>query len=310
MAKNFAPRTSKKEREKVSVSSVSSDLSKKLFKINDDKLLRGAKLADIKLNDIHVREQVRTKFNEESLRELGENIKANGLIQPLVLHREGDKFVLICGERRYRAMKLINKVEAPCFILEDKTKEELMAIQFSENQAREELHYIDKADGIYNYQVSTGSSERKIQSELGISKTEVHRSLLLAKLSDQLKEAAKAHNIEKYVLLEFDALDGRSPLKPDLETEILNGKITKRSQLKRRLLFIQEQKKVKAIKGTAKSPKVLKIKTEKEAIQKISPSARAFIKVMNGHSKNLKMDKQTRELMKKIIKESSEILQT
>ena len=50
-----------------------------------------------------------------------------------------------------------------------KSKEELMAIQFSENQAREDLHYIDQADSIYVYQKLTGTSERKITAALGIS---------------------------------------------------------------------------------------------------------------------------------------------
>ena len=80
-----------------------------------------------------------------------------------------------------------------------------MAIQFSENSSRENLHFIDKADGILNYQMATNVSERKITAALGISKSEVHRSLLLAKLPKKLKHAAKEFNIEKYVLLEFDA---------------------------------------------------------------------------------------------------------
>ena len=78
-------------------------------------------------------------------------------------------------------MTSIDMKKAPCFILDDKSEEELMAIQFSENSSREELHYIDKADGIYVYIKSTDASERKIQAALGISKSEVHRSILLGK---------------------------------------------------------------------------------------------------------------------------------
>ena len=81
-----------------------------------------------------------------------------------------------------------------------------MAIQFSENSSREALHYIDKADGILNYQKATAASERKITAALGISKSEIHRSLLIARLPEKIKEAAKRFNVEKYVLLEFDAL--------------------------------------------------------------------------------------------------------
>ena len=177
MAKEFSARVSKRERK---VTDITSGIDEKILRANDLKLLKGAQLANIPLKDIEVRDQVRTKFNDESLRELGENIKINGLIQPLVLHREGNKFVLICGERRFRAMTIINMEEAPCFILDNKSKEELMAIQFSENQAREDLHYIDQADSIYGYQKLTGTSERKITAALGISKSEVHRCLMIA----------------------------------------------------------------------------------------------------------------------------------
>ena len=118
MAKEFSARVSKRERK---VTDITSGIDEKILRANDLKLLRGAQLATIRLKDIEVRDQVRTKFNDESLRELGENIKVNGLIQPLVLHREGHKFVLVCGERRFRAMTLIEMQEAPCFILENKS---------------------------------------------------------------------------------------------------------------------------------------------------------------------------------------------
>ncbi|MBF0206862.1 MAG: ParB/RepB/Spo0J family partition protein [Oligoflexia bacterium] len=230
MVKNFAPRKSKKER---AIINITNSVTRDVIKSSEQKLLRGAQLSEIKLSEITVRDQVRTKFNDNSLKELAENIRLNGLIQPLVIHREGNKFILLCGERRYRAMKLIAKESAPCFVIEGKTKEELLAIQFSENSAREELHYVDKADGIYNYYLATGSSERKIEQELGISKTEVHRSIQIAKLSRELKEAAKVHNIEKYVLLEYEVLDDGFARKSEVKNAILAGEVTKRAQFKK-----------------------------------------------------------------------------
>lgn len=239
MAKEFAARVSKKER-KVK-DNITGAVDERILRMNDQKLLRGAQLSNIPLKDIVVRDQVRTKFNDDSLHELAENIKVNGLIQPLVLHREGNKFVLICGERRFRAMNLINQGDAPCFILENKTPEELMAIQFSENQAREDLHYIDQADSIFGYQKLTGASERKITAALGISKSEVHRCLMIAKLPKDMKEAAKAHNTEKYVLLEWDEMSA-GELKSEIKSKILSGDITKRLQLKRLLSHFKFEK--------------------------------------------------------------------
>ena len=232
MAKNFAPRTSKRQRKKIDTYDLLGE--RDIFLRSDKKLLEGSLIEKVRLSGIQVKEQVRTQFNDYSLRELAANIKLNGLIQPLVVHRnQKGKLALICGERRYRAMTHINRMtEAPCFILENKTEEELMAIQFSENSSREELHYVDKADGIFNYKKATGRSERKICQTLGISKSEVHRGLLIAKLPHKLKEAAKNFNIEKYVLLEVETIESEKTRK-ELEKLICAGKITKRSQLKK-----------------------------------------------------------------------------
>lgn len=290
MAKSFAPRVSKKQR-----STVSFDPS--LYRMSDEKLLKGAKLDEIRLKDIIVKEQVRTKFNDDSLKELAANIKSNGLIQPLVLHKKKGEYTLICGERRYRAMNLIKLEKAPCFVLEDKTEQELMAIQFSENSSRESLHYIDKADGVYNYQRATGASERKIVDALGISKTEVHRALLLAKLPAGIKEAAKKYDIEKYVLLEFDAIADSSE-KKKIAAQIAQGEIIRRNDLK---------KVIRAGNG------VISTGRRKSAAAPANPlrstSAQALLKAMQGHSKNMGLDKNTRKALETLLKETKEIIE-
>ena len=143
MAKTFAPRVAKRKRKTLDLSK---KLDRDLFKIADDRLLKGARLAEVKLSDVKVKDQVRTKFNDNSIKELAKNIQANGLIQPLVLHLKKNKYTLICGERRYRAMTYIKMEDCPCFILEGKTDQELMAIQFSENSSREALALIIHLD--------------------------------------------------------------------------------------------------------------------------------------------------------------------
>jgi len=294
MAKTFAPRVSKRERKTVDMSGL---LTRDLYSMGRDELLKGAELVKLQLKDITVKEQVRTKFNEKTLKELGTNIKENGLVQPLVVHREMRKgfetFVLICGERRYRAMTLMEITEAPCFVLSNKTEEELMSIQFSENSAREELHYIDKADGIGAYQKATGFSERKIQNALGISKSEVHRGLLISKLDMEVKEAAKQFNIEKYVLLEWDALEP-GQFKDEIKDEIVDGRIVKRSQLKRMLAAGQ----------------ILKIgrKTPRKKPVKKNVSAAVFLKAMKSKSKDMDLDPETMAVVQKLMEEAKDVI--
>lgn len=292
MAKSFEPRVSKKKRKTLDFSD---RLDRDRFDISDERLLKGARLEEVRLSLIQVNDQVRTKFNDASLKELSENIKINGLIQPLVVHYSRGKYTLICGERRYRAMHLIDMKEAPCFILENKTEDELMAIQFSENSSRESLHYIDRADGILNYQKTTKASERKIQSALGISKSEVHRSLMIARMPKRLKEAAKAHDIEKYVLVEFDALEN-GPDKKQVEKLVLKGEITKRSQLKNAIK-----------KGVVSTGRKKAAKGKKVTIPK-GMTAAAFLKAMESKSKDMNLDKETRDMIKGLVDETKEMM--
>lgn len=291
MSKTFAARVSKKERNTIDLAE---KVGREIFKVSDDRLLQGAKLTEIQMKEIVVKEQVRTKFNDDSIKDLAKNIELNGLIQPLVLHHDKNgRYRLICGERRYRALTFNKAVSAPCFVLENKTEEELMAIQFSENSAREELHYVDKADGILNYQIATEASERKIQAALGISKSEVHRSLLIAKMPKFIKEAAKRYDIEKYVLLEWDALP-KGTLKSDVEKKILAGDITKRAELAR---IINSGGLVKAGK-----------KTPLKAALPKGVSANAFLKAMSSKTKDLNLDKKTQELLRTLVEETKEMM--
>jgi len=291
MSKTFAARVSKKERKTIDLSE---KVGREIFKISDERLLQGAKLDEIFLKNIVVKEQVRTKFNDESIKDLAKNIEINGLIQPLVLHKDKNgSYRLICGERRFRALSFNKAEKAPCFVLENKTEEELMAIQFSENSSREELHWVDKADGILNYQIATEASERKIQAALGISKSEVHRSLLIAKMPKNLKEAAKKYDIEKYVLLEWDAME-KSAFKSDVEKKILSGDITKRAELAKIISNGGLIKGAKKVSAKAALPKGV--------------SANAFLKAMTSKTKDLNLDKKTQELLRTLVEETKEMM--
>ena len=296
MAKTFKPRVSKKDRK---VIEQKPKLNRDLYKLLENKpLLADARLETIELKHIVVREQVRTKFNDSSLKELSENIRVNGLIQPLVVHYERGKYVLICGERRFRAMNLIKKGDAPCFVLENKSKEDLMSIQFSENSSREQLHYIDRADGILNYKKASGASERKIVAALGISKTEVHRSLLIGKLPKRVKEAAKKFDIEKYVLLEFLSLE-KGRIKTKIEKLILAGELVRRSEIKKAITaggVLEKRSGTSA--GAKKAPRAAKK----------GVSASVFVKALDSKAKDMQLDKQTRDLLKNLLDETKDIV--
>ena len=293
MAKTFAPRVSKKKRQYIDLDQSIED---KIKSRESRPYLEGADLVNIRLAEIHVKEQVRTKFNDDSLQELAQNILENGLIQPLVVSEIRGRYTLICGERRFRAMSLVDIQSASCFILRDKTEDELMAIQFSENSSREDLHYIDQSNSIAEYRKLTGASERKIVAALGVSKTEVHRSLMIAKLPKRVREAAKKYNTEKYVLLEWGALE-KSDIKEDIKKKIIDGTILKRAQLKK----VLRENNAQVIKKTGR---IKSSGNELRTQNRVTTSL--FLKTLQQKSKDL--DPETQKMLKKLLEETRDTM--
>ena len=99
-------------------------------------------LTTMKLADIRTEAQVRKSFDEEELRLLGENIKRFGLLQPLLVRKDG---VLLAGERRYRAMLLMGIREAQIIVTEKALSDsEVRLIQLTENMHRADLTGYEK----------------------------------------------------------------------------------------------------------------------------------------------------------------------
>lgn len=109
--------------------------------------------------------QPRTVFREEQIRELSESIAAHGILQPLLVMREGDHFRLIAGERRLRAAKEARLTKVPC-ILTDKTPEEAAKLSLIENLQRENLSFFEEA-----------SAYRRLMDEFSLTQAEIAREM-------------------------------------------------------------------------------------------------------------------------------------
>ena len=106
------------------------------------------------LESIIVEEQIRSRINAEgeSFKALMESIKERGVIEPIIVTPRGDKYLLVCGERRYMASSMLGMEPIPARILDTTTqKDEILAYQLTENLQREDLNYIDQAKGILAY---------------------------------------------------------------------------------------------------------------------------------------------------------------
>ena len=156
---------------------------------NKNKLMDSISL--IEFESIITEEQVRKDFNEERLNELAASIKAHGVIEPLIVKetKELNKYLLIAGERRFRAAKIAGLKNVPCIIKYDINDEDIIILQLIENGQREDLNPLE-LNAVYKKLQDTGLSIREIAEKIGKSKSHVQEVLSISKLNDDEKLSA------------------------------------------------------------------------------------------------------------------------
>ncbi|ENU4037209.1 TPA: ParB/RepB/Spo0J family partition protein [Acinetobacter baumannii] len=151
-------------------------------------------------------EQPRKIFEDDSLTDLSNSIKATGVKQPITVRKVNNEYMIIAGERRYRASILANKTTIPAVIIGDEsqlTEEALYAHQLNENLHREDLNPIEKAEFInkrIEYLKKTGDENPRetVCKELGISASWLSKSLAPLKLSDDLRQLVMEGKVKDY----------------------------------------------------------------------------------------------------------------
>jgi ParB family chromosome partitioning protein len=96
-------------------------------------------------------EQPRKYFSEDSLKELASSIKEKGVLEPILVRRVDSKYIIISGERRWKASILAGKKNIPAIVLEPRDAKEIREIQIIENLQREDISPIERAKVIYDY---------------------------------------------------------------------------------------------------------------------------------------------------------------
>lgn len=125
--------------------------------------------------------QPRKNFDEEELLELAQSIRAYGVIQPVILRKEGDVYQLVAGERRYRACLLLGLSEIPALI-QNMDDEKAAAVALIENLQRKELNFFEEAYA-YNILVDVfGLTQEEVARKVGKSQSAVANKLRLLKL--------------------------------------------------------------------------------------------------------------------------------
>ena len=135
--------------------------------------------------------QPRTEFDEEALEELADSIRQLGLIQPITVKRDGDKYIIISGERRWRASEKAGLKSMPAYIREvDDTT--LHAMALVENIQREDLNAIEISLGMQRLIEECGLTQEALAERLGKKRSTVANYLRLLNLPEEVQLAVKS----------------------------------------------------------------------------------------------------------------------
>jgi ParB family chromosome partitioning protein len=144
---------------------------------------------EIPINQVRVKDNYRKTFNETSIAELAASIKANGIVEPLIVRPLADGFSIVAGERRWRAAQIAGLVTVPC-IVRELTDEEVLKLQLIENVQREGVPFMEEAYGIARLRDELSLDVAEICKIVGKSDAWVYSTLTLTRMDSEAQRLA------------------------------------------------------------------------------------------------------------------------
>lgn len=155
------------------------------------------RLTTVAIADIQPgRYQARVQIDDEALQELADSIKAQGIIQPVIVRERGlSQYELIAGERRWRASQLAGLTEIPV-VIKTISDETALAMGLIENLQRENLNPIEEAQGLKRLADEFGLTHETIAKAVGKSRSAISNSLRLLNLPEPVQEMLYQRRLE------------------------------------------------------------------------------------------------------------------
>jgi ParB family chromosome partitioning protein len=152
-----------------------------------DNLLLDYRITEIAITRIRANpHQPRKRFDAQTMTELKNSIKDNGIIQPITVRQKDDDFELIAGERRLRACQELGLKTIPAYVLPVKSDIEMMELAIIENVQREDLNPVEEAEA---YQILSGAfslSHEQIAAKVGKERSTITNKLRLLNLPEEI----------------------------------------------------------------------------------------------------------------------------
>src|SRR5882672_2201381 len=130
--------------------------------------------------------QPRRRFDEQKLEELAQSIRSNGVVQPLLVRRVGNRYQLIAGERRWRASQLAGIQKVPA-VVKDIPDDKLLELALIENIQRQELNPIEEANAYKRLIESLNLTQEEVAQRVGRDRTFVTNYLRILKLPSEIQ---------------------------------------------------------------------------------------------------------------------------
>ena len=135
--------------------------------------------------------QPRKQFDDLALKELAESVKTYGVLQPLILLKNEGRYMIIAGERRFRAAILAGLHQVPAIVKELSTQQ-VMEVALIENLQREDLNPIEAAVGLQELIKSYGMTQEEVASKIGKSRPTITNLLRLLQLQPEVIELVRS----------------------------------------------------------------------------------------------------------------------
>lgn len=139
--------------------------------------------------------QPRKNFNKLALEELSDSIKSYGVLQPVNVRKVGERgYELIAGERRLRAAKIAGLKEIPAIVIEV-VEHDSAVIALIENLQREDLNFLDEAEGYFNLINDHGMTQEELAKKVGKNQSTIANKMRLLRLPKSVKDAILENNL-------------------------------------------------------------------------------------------------------------------
>jgi ParB family chromosome partitioning protein len=139
--------------------------------------------------------QPRTSFDEERLEQLAQSIRANGIIQPLLVRRlSADRYQLVAGERRWRAAQRSGLHRVPC-VVKEIPEDKMLELALIENIQRQELNAIEEAQAYKRLIETLGLTQEMVAQRVGRDRTFITNYLRLLRLPEDIQGMVEAEQI-------------------------------------------------------------------------------------------------------------------